>query len=177
MTVVTEDTVIVWCKNTSGGERCEPCDKEAVAKAGSRCLSLASDLQSPEESLSHLAVLSELQETEERRCLKGSFSKSLQSSELQDIWKQLTWCRHGKTETYILPMRVEKKCWPVLCGQWVLSEENAGWASWAGLFIVKSEAECWEVDRRPVSIKEQVVHCGWKMGPWVMWDVTEHNDK
>ena len=62
--------------------------KRRVAKAGSGCLSLASDLQSPEESLSHLAVLSELQETEERRCLKGSFSKSLQSSELQDIWKQ-----------------------------------------------------------------------------------------
>lgn len=67
--------------------------------------------------------------------------------------------------------------WPALCGHWVLPEENAGWASWAGLFRVKSEAEGWEVDRSPVSIKEQVVHSGWNMGPWVMWDVTEQNNK
>lgn len=50
---------------------------------------------------------------------------------------------------------------PALCGHWRLPEENAGWASWAGLFRVKSEAEGWEVDRSPVSIKEQVVYSDW----------------
>lgn len=59
----------------------------------------------------------------------------------------------------------------------MLPEENAGWASRPGLFTVKPEAEGWEVERRPVSMEEQVVHCGWKMGPWVIWDVTEHNNK